>query len=66
MDADPLGTWAQSMLVSERNQIDEEKSSRSYKWNINMDVGEKEDLNELARMEKLQFIVKGDQVAHEF
>ena len=30
------------------------------------DVGEKEDLNELARMEKLQFIVKGDQVAHEF
>ena len=32
MDADPLGTWAKSGLVSD--WIEEEKSSRSHKKNI--------------------------------
>ena len=31
-----------------------------------MDLTEKEDLNQLARMEKLQVIIKGDQVPVEF
>ena len=31
-----------------------------------MDLDEKKDLNELEQMEKLQYIVKGDQVAVEF
>ena len=53
MDADPLGTWAKDNLMADHEQIDEEQSHRSVKWNINMDLDEKKDLNELEQMEKL-------------
>ena len=54
MDSDPLNTWAKGNLMEGHDQIDEEQQSRySVKWNINMDLDEKKDLNELEQMEKL-------------
>ena len=54
MDSDSLNTWAKGNLMEGHDQIDEEQQSRySVKWNINMDLDEKKDLNELEQMEKL-------------